>query len=80
MVFAALILLQLLQIGYSLISKPLKSPQPVATAAVPRPQRSGVDIQTVVSAHLFGVAVTDQRRGSYPFGESTARQRLSRLT
>src|ERR1700675_1067685 len=59
MVFAALILLQLLQIGYSLISKPLKSPQPVATAAVPRPQRSGVDIQTVVSAHLFGVAVTD---------------------
>ena len=59
MVFAALILLQLLQIGYSLISKPLKSPQPVATAAAPRPQRSGVDIQTVVSAHLFGVAVAD---------------------
>jgi general secretion pathway protein C len=58
-VFAALILLQLLQIGYSLISKPLKSPQPVATAAAPRPQRSGVDIQTVVSAHLFGVAVAD---------------------
>jgi general secretion pathway protein C len=59
MVFAALILLQLLQIGYSLISKPLKSPQPVAAAVVPRPQRSGVDIQTVVSAHLFGVAVAD---------------------
>jgi general secretion pathway protein C len=59
MVFAALILLQLLQIGYSLLSKPLKSPQPVATAAAPRPQRSGVDIQSVVSAHLFGVAVTD---------------------
>src|SRR5882757_118383 len=59
MVFAALILLQLLQVGYSLISKPLKSPQPVAPAAVPRPQRSGVDIQTVVSAHLFGVAVAD---------------------
>jgi general secretion pathway protein C len=58
-VFAALILLQLLQIGYSLISKPLKSPQPVTTAAVPRPQRSGVDVQTVVSAHLFGVAVAD---------------------
>ena len=59
MVFAALILLQLLQIGYSLISKPLKSPQPVATTAALRPQRSGVDIQTVVSAHLFGVAVAD---------------------
>jgi general secretion pathway protein C len=58
-VFAALILLQLLQIGYSFISKPLKSPQPVVTTSAPRPQRSGVDIQTVVSAHLFGVAVAD---------------------
>jgi general secretion pathway protein C len=58
-VFAALILLQLLQIGYSLISKPLKSPQPVVAASVPRAQRTGVDIQTVVSAHLFGVAVAD---------------------
>jgi general secretion pathway protein C len=59
LVFAALILLQLLQIGYSLISKPLKSPQPVQPASVPRTGRSGVDIQTVVSAHLFGVAVAD---------------------
>ena len=59
LVFAALILLQLLQVGYSLISKPLKSPQPVVTASAPRVQRSGVDIQTVVSAHLFGVAVAD---------------------
>jgi general secretion pathway protein C len=58
-VFAVLILLQLLQIGYSLISKPLKSPQPVVAASMPRAQRSGVDIQTVVSAHLFGVAVAD---------------------
>src|ERR1700675_2715571 len=59
LVLAALILLQLLQLGYSLIAKPLKSPQPVVAAAVPRPQRSGVDVQTVVSAHLFGVAVAD---------------------
>src|SRR5450432_2027081 len=59
LVFAALILLQLLQIGYSLVSKPLKSPQPVRTASVPSAPRSGVDIQTVVSAHLFGVAVAD---------------------
>jgi general secretion pathway protein C len=57
--FAALILLQLLQVGYSLISKPLKSPQPVVAASVPRTVRSGVDIQTVVSAHLFGVAAAD---------------------
>jgi general secretion pathway protein C len=59
LVFAALILLQLLHVGYSLISKPLKSPQPVVAASLPRTVRSGVDIQTVVSAHLFGVAVAD---------------------
>jgi general secretion pathway protein C len=58
LVFGALILLQLLVIGSSLISKPLKVPQPVATA-VPRAQRSGAEIQTVVSAHLFGVAAAD---------------------
>lgn len=57
LVFAALILAQVLQIGYSLVFKPLKSPQPVLAASVPRAQRAGVDIQTVVSAHLFGVAV-----------------------
>jgi general secretion pathway protein C len=57
-VFGALILLQVLVIGSSLISKPLKVPQPVL-AAPPRAQRSGVDIQTVVSAHLFGVAAAD---------------------
>jgi len=59
LVFAALILLQLLQVGYSFISKPLKSPQPVVATSATRAQRSGVDIQTVVSAHLFGVAVAD---------------------
>ena len=59
LVIAALILIQLLQIGYSLLSKPLKSPQPVVTAPAPHPQRSGVDIQTVVSAHLFGIPAAD---------------------
>jgi general secretion pathway protein C len=59
LILAALILVQLLQIGYSLLSKPLKSPQPVVTAPTPRTQRSGVDIQTVVSAHLFGVPAAD---------------------
>jgi general secretion pathway protein C len=65
-VFGALILLQLLVIGSSLISKPLKVPQPVL-AATPRAQRSGVDIQTVVSAHLFGVPpAATQDEGSAP--------------
>jgi general secretion pathway protein C len=58
-VFAALILLQLVQIGYSQLSKPLKVPQPTVPAAAPRAQASGVDVQAVVSAHLFGVAVAD---------------------
>jgi general secretion pathway protein C len=57
-VFGALILLQLLVIGSALISKPLKVPQPVP-AAMPRAQRSGANIQSVVSAHLFGVAAAD---------------------
>jgi general secretion pathway protein C len=59
LVFAVLIVLQLGQIGYSFIAKPLKSPQPVPNVATARPQRPGVDVQTVVSAHLFGVAVAD---------------------
>jgi general secretion pathway protein C len=58
LVFGALILLQLLVVGASLISKPLKVPQP-APVAMSRAQRSGVDVQTVVSAHLFGVAAAD---------------------
>jgi general secretion pathway protein C len=66
-VFGALILLQLLQIGIPLISKPLKVPQPVVAAAPPRTQRSGVDIQTVVAAHLFGVpAAATQDEGNAP--------------
>jgi general secretion pathway protein C len=66
-VFGALILLQLLQIALPLISKPLKVPEPVVAAAVPRAQRSGVDIQTVVAAHLFGVPpAATQDEGNAP--------------
>ena len=59
LVFGALIALQVFQIGYSLLAKPLKSPQPVATGMLPRSQRPSVDIPSVVSAHLFGVPVAD---------------------
>jgi general secretion pathway protein C len=66
-VFGALILLQLLQIGLPLISKPLKVPQPVLAPEAPRTQRSGVDVQTVVAAHLFGVpAAATQDEGNAP--------------
>jgi general secretion pathway protein C len=67
-VFGALILLQLLQNVYTYISKPGKSPQPVLPpAAMPRTPHSGVDIQTVVSAHLFGVPpAATQDEGNAP--------------
>src|SRR5580692_10247636 len=66
-VFGALILLQLLQIGYPYIAKPVKSPQPVLAPAPPRAPRSGVDIQTVVSAHLFGIPpAATQDEGNAP--------------
>jgi general secretion pathway protein C len=59
LVFGALIAVQLAQIGYSLLSKPLKVPQPTVAAPTARPQGSGPDVQSVVSAHLFGVAAAD---------------------
>jgi general secretion pathway protein C len=59
LVLGALIVLQVAQIAYSLLAKPLKSPQPVQTGYVPRPQGAVVDIQSVISAHLFGVAAPD---------------------
>lgn len=59
LVFGVLIVLQLAQIGYSLLSKPLKVPQPTVPASTARPLGSSSDIQSVVSAHLFGVAVAD---------------------
>src|SRR5271154_44845 len=57
LVFAALILLELVHLGYSQLSKPLRVPQPTAPAAAPPVQHSGVDVQTVVAGHLFGVSV-----------------------
>src|SRR5271169_1719482 len=59
LVLAALILLQLFQIGLSLFAKPLKSPQPVLTPSAARPQRPTLHIQNVISAHLFGVAAVN---------------------
>jgi general secretion pathway protein C len=58
-VLATLIALQLAQLAYALLAKPLKSPQPVLAAGAPRPQNPGVDVQSVINAHLFGVAVID---------------------
>ena len=60
LILAALIVLLSAQIAYSLLAKPLKSPQPVAPAAPPRPQASRLDVQSVISAHLIGEAATPE--------------------
>ncbi|MDP9012547.1 MAG: type II secretion system protein GspC [Pseudomonadota bacterium] len=56
---AALIVVELARIAVSLLGSPVKSPQPVITRPVQAPSRAGVDVQSVVSAHLFGVAKVD---------------------
>ena len=57
-VLAALIAVELARIAVALLSSPVKSPEPVVTASPLRP-RAGANVQAVVSAHLFGVAVAD---------------------
>jgi general secretion pathway protein C len=57
---AALIAVELARIAISLLGGgPVKSPQPVLVGGAPRSQHRGLDIQSVVSAHLFGVATAD---------------------
>jgi general secretion pathway protein C len=55
---AALTAAQVASVAVSLISGPVKSPQPVGITA-PSRQPAAVNVQTVVSAHLFGVATAD---------------------
>jgi general secretion pathway protein C len=57
-VLGALIAVELVQIAAALLSGQVKSPEPVVEASAPRP-KLGVNVQAVVSAHLFGVAVAD---------------------
>lgn len=57
---AALIAVELARIAISLLNgTPVKSPQPVLTRSAPGAPHAGIDIQSVVSAHLFGVAAPD---------------------
>src|ERR1039457_7022949 len=56
---AALIVVELARLAVSLLSGPVKSPEPVMTRAVQPHQHAGVDVQSVVSAHLFGIATVD---------------------
>jgi general secretion pathway protein C len=57
---AALIAVELARIAISLLGGgPVKSPQPVLSSPAPRAQHARLDVQSVVSAHLFGVAGPD---------------------
>jgi general secretion pathway protein C len=56
---AALIVVELARGAVFLLSGPVKSPEPIAGHVPPPHARSGVDIQSVVSAHLFGAYVAD---------------------
>src|ERR1035437_619242 len=59
-VLAVLIAVELARIFISLLGgSPVRSPQPVLTSIAPRGQRAGLDIQSVVAAHLFGIATVD---------------------
>lgn len=57
-VLGVLIVVELAQLVYSTVTTPVNSPQPVTTASS-RPQRPAFDIQSLVSAHLFGVAAVE---------------------
>jgi general secretion pathway protein C len=57
LLLAALIAVELAKIVISLLgATPVKSPQPILTGSVPRAQRPAPHIQSVISAHLFGIA------------------------
>src|SRR5271154_4241784 len=59
-VLAVLIAVELARIAISLLSGgPVKSPQPVLTSPAPLARHAGLDVQSVISAHLFGVATVD---------------------
>jgi general secretion pathway protein C len=67
LVLAALILLQLLQIGFSMLATPVKSPQPVATGFVPQRPRAEIDIPRIIASNPFGTpAGTSQDPDSAP--------------
>jgi general secretion pathway protein C len=57
---AALIAVELARIAISLLgATPVRSPQPVLSNVAVHDHNAGLDVQSLVSAHLFGVAVAD---------------------
>jgi general secretion pathway protein C len=56
---ATLIAVELARIAVSLISGPVKSPQPALAMGNQPPPHAGANVQAVASAHLFGAYVAD---------------------
>jgi general secretion pathway protein C len=56
---AVLIAVEFARMAVALVSGHVKTPEPVVAAAPASHQRPPANVQTVISAHLFGVAVAD---------------------
>ena len=56
---AALIAVELARMAVSVLSGPVKSPQPTLARSAPTRPHPSVNVQAVVSAHLFGLATAD---------------------
>jgi general secretion pathway protein C len=59
LILAALIAIELARMAISFLGGPVKSPQPVVNRPAAPHVRPGVDVQQVVSAHLFGIAAVE---------------------
>jgi general secretion pathway protein C len=59
LILAALIAIELARMAISFLGGPVKTPQPVVNRPAAPHVRPGVDVQKVVSAHLFGMAAVE---------------------
>jgi len=59
LILAALIAIELARVAISFLGGPAKTPQPVVNRPPAPHVRPGVDVQKVVSAHLFGMAAAE---------------------
>ncbi len=71
LILAALIAIELARVAISFLGGPVKTPQPVVNRPAAPHVRPGVDVQKVVSAHLFGIAAVE------PGGQDPASAPLS---
>lgn len=59
---AALVAVELARLAVTMLTGPVKSPEPVVTRATQPQRRAGIDVQSVISAHLFGIAAPEAGR------------------